>query len=175
MEEYKTLLHCPRILVDKAYSRAANAPTFVKKLMSITGMSELTARIQQKGDGKCIPWVIMRDLILAHLDVGKKVDIFALSIYGLMIFPKALKHIDKAVTDLFDHLDKKITPALLEGGQELFGWSQMRSVISVGVLIIASNRNLGAIGYTSLLALRQYKSRQIIPATYGLAQCEFST
>ncbi|KAG8483737.1 hypothetical protein CXB51_023546 [Gossypium anomalum] len=32
----------------------------------------------------------------------------------------------------------------------------------------------GATGYTPLLALRQYKSRQFIPATYGLAQCEFS-
>ncbi|MBA0574951.1 hypothetical protein Golob_027981, partial [Gossypium lobatum] len=32
----------------------------------------------------------------------------------------------------------------------------------------------GAIGYTSLLVLRQYRSRQFIPVTQGLAQCEFS-
>ncbi|KAG8502289.1 hypothetical protein CXB51_002176 [Gossypium anomalum] len=31
----------------------------------------------------------------------------------------------------------------------------------------------GATGYTPLLALRQYKSRQFVPATYGLAQSEF--
>ncbi|MBA0787925.1 hypothetical protein Gotri_026838 [Gossypium trilobum] len=31
-----------------------------------------------------------------------------------------------------------------------------------------------AIGYTPLLVLRQYISRQFIPATQGLAQCEFS-
>ncbi|MBA0789025.1 hypothetical protein Gotri_006929 [Gossypium trilobum] len=29
-------------------------------------------------------------------------DVFALSIYGLVIFPKALGHIDEAVSDLFD-------------------------------------------------------------------------
>ncbi|MBA0845839.1 hypothetical protein Goarm_022510 [Gossypium armourianum] len=40
MEEYIALLRCPKIQADKAYSRAVNVSTFVKKLMSITGMSE---------------------------------------------------------------------------------------------------------------------------------------
>ncbi|MBA0756606.1 hypothetical protein Gogos_022364 [Gossypium gossypioides] len=40
----------------------------------------------------------------------KRVDIFALSIYDLVIFPKALGHIDEAVTDLFNRLDKRVTP-----------------------------------------------------------------
>ncbi|MBA0782757.1 hypothetical protein Gotri_000583, partial [Gossypium trilobum] len=95
MEEYKTLLRCPRIQADKAYSRAANVSTFLKKLMSITGMSEqwVTAQIKQKGDSKCIHWKSLQDLILAHPNLKKKVDIFALSIYGLVIFPKALGHI----------------------------------------------------------------------------------
>ncbi|MBA0563299.1 hypothetical protein Golob_008283 [Gossypium lobatum] len=93
VEEYTTLLCCPRIQVDKAYSRAANVPALLKKLMSITGMSEqwvrarikqkgdskcITARIKQKGDSKCIPWKSLRDLILAHLDTKKRVDVFAL-------------------------------------------------------------------------------------------------
>ncbi|MFQ6648349.1 hypothetical protein Gotur_021509 [Gossypium turneri] len=86
LEEYIALLRCPRIQVDKAYSRAVNVPTFVKKLMNVTGMSE--------------QWV------------AKKVDVFALSIYGLIIFPKALGHVDEAVTDLFDQLDKRVTPVL---------------------------------------------------------------
>ncbi|MFQ6657075.1 hypothetical protein Gotur_026894 [Gossypium turneri] len=32
----------------------------------------------------------------------------------------------------------------------------------------------GAVGYAPLLVLRQYRSRQFVPATQGLAQCEFS-
>ncbi|MBA0626838.1 hypothetical protein Godav_004428, partial [Gossypium davidsonii] len=40
----------------------------------------------------------------------KRVDVFALSIYGLVIFPKALRHIDDAVSDLFDRLDKRVMP-----------------------------------------------------------------
>ncbi|MBA0671376.1 hypothetical protein Goklo_025493 [Gossypium klotzschianum] len=59
---------------------------------------------------RCIPLKNLKDFILAHRDVKKKVDIFALSIYGLVVFPKALGHEDEVVTDLFDRLDKKDTP-----------------------------------------------------------------
>ncbi|MBA0880100.1 hypothetical protein Goshw_012015 [Gossypium schwendimanii] len=38
----------------------------------------------------------------------KKVDVFALSIYDLVVFPKALGHDDEAVNDLFDQLDKRV-------------------------------------------------------------------
>ncbi|MBA0756349.1 hypothetical protein Gogos_020645 [Gossypium gossypioides] len=80
--------------------------------MNITGMSEqwVVAWIKQKGDSKCIPWKSLKDLILAHPDVKKRVDVFVLSIYGLVVFPKALGHIDESVKDLFDRLDKRVTP-----------------------------------------------------------------
>ncbi|MFQ6640299.1 hypothetical protein Gotur_015434 [Gossypium turneri] len=57
VEEYTTLLRCLNIQADKAYSRAANVSTYLKKLMSIMRMSEqwVAARIKQKGDSKCIP------------------------------------------------------------------------------------------------------------------------
>ncbi|MBA0879353.1 hypothetical protein Goshw_013123 [Gossypium schwendimanii] len=32
----------------------------------------------------------------------------------------------------------------------------------------------GAIGYAPLLVLRQYRSRQFIPVTQGITDCEFS-
>ncbi|MFQ6668825.1 hypothetical protein Gotur_034330, partial [Gossypium turneri] len=90
MEEYSTLLRCLRIQVDKVYSRTANVLTFTKKLAKIIGMRQ----------------------IMAHPDTKKKVDVFALSIYGLVIFPKALGHIDEVVTDLFDQLYRRVTPTL---------------------------------------------------------------
>ncbi|MBA0761339.1 hypothetical protein Gotri_024005 [Gossypium trilobum] len=112
VEEYMALLCCSKIQVDKAYSRAVNIPTFLKKLMNITGMSEqwVVARIKHKGDSKCILWKNLKDLILAHPNTKKKVDVFALSVYGLVVFPKALSHVDEAITDLFDRLDKRVTP-----------------------------------------------------------------
>ncbi|MBA0615201.1 hypothetical protein Godav_015369 [Gossypium davidsonii] len=81
VEGYTTLLRFLKIQANKAYSRAANVSTFLKRLMSITS-----------------------------LNTNKKVDVFALSIYGLVIFPKASRHIDEVVSDLFDRLDKRVTP-----------------------------------------------------------------
>ncbi|MFQ6668308.1 hypothetical protein Gotur_033997 [Gossypium turneri] len=80
IEEYMALLRCSRVQVDRIYSKVVNVPTFLRKLMNITGMN------------------------------AKKVDIFALSIYGMVVFPKALGHVDEAVTNLFDRLDKRVTP-----------------------------------------------------------------
>ncbi|MFQ6654660.1 hypothetical protein Gotur_025557 [Gossypium turneri] len=101
-------MKCVKMQVDKVYSRAVNPPTFLKKLMNITCMSEqwVTARIKQKGDHKCISWRNLKDVALLYPDVKKRVDVFALSIYDLVIFPRALGHIDETVTDLFDRLDK---------------------------------------------------------------------
>ncbi|MBA0788693.1 hypothetical protein Gotri_026321 [Gossypium trilobum] len=84
IEEYMALLRCSKILVNKVYLKAVNASTFLKRLMNITGMM--------------------------HLDARKKVDVFVLSIYGLVVFPKALGHVDEVVTDLFGRLDKRVTP-----------------------------------------------------------------
>ncbi|MBA0876751.1 hypothetical protein Goshw_029230 [Gossypium schwendimanii] len=125
--------------------------------MNITGMSEqwVIARIKEKGDSRCIPWKNLKDLILAHPDLRKKVDVFALSIYGLIVFSKTLGHVDEAVTDLFDKLDKRVTPVPvilaktfrpLNACRKLFtverissgelrGCFQMRSYIGVGILI----------------------------------------
>ncbi|MBA0672975.1 hypothetical protein Goklo_024151, partial [Gossypium klotzschianum] len=40
----------------------------------------------------------------------KRFDVFTLSIYRLIIFPKPLGYIDDAILDLFDQLDKRVTP-----------------------------------------------------------------
>ncbi|MFQ6662870.1 hypothetical protein Gotur_030577 [Gossypium turneri] len=50
------LLRCSNIQADKAYLRAVNVPTFLKKLMNITGIIEqwVATRIKQKRDIKCI-------------------------------------------------------------------------------------------------------------------------
>ncbi|MFQ6656503.1 hypothetical protein Gotur_026579 [Gossypium turneri] len=78
IEEYMALLQCSKFQVDRAYSRAVNVSTFLKKLMNI-------------------------------IDMKKRVDVFSLNIFGLVIFFKALGHVDEAVTDLFDPLDKRVT------------------------------------------------------------------
>ncbi|MFQ6653441.1 hypothetical protein Gotur_024850 [Gossypium turneri] len=178
----------------------------------------VTARIKQKGDSKCIPWKILKDLILAHPDARKKVDVFALGIYGLVIFPKILGHVDEAVTDLFDRLQKRVTPvsailaetfrslnACRRAGEEIVATPKRDDISEEKWMAIFQNLQegdiewrvpwllpgeilyrcgdfnwvpligiWGAVGYAPLLVLRQYRSRQFVPTTQGLAECEFS-
>ncbi|MBA0754971.1 hypothetical protein Gogos_020596 [Gossypium gossypioides] len=159
-------------------------------------MSEqwVITRIKQKGDGKCISWNSLRDLILAYPDMKKRVDVFAFNIYRLIVFPKALGHVDEAVSDLFDILDKRVTPvptilaetfrflnACWRAGEGRFiGCAQLllawfhshfwRILYRCGDFDWVPLLGIwGAIGYAPLLVLRQYRSRQFIPATQGLA------
>ncbi|PPD94179.1 hypothetical protein GOBAR_DD08799 [Gossypium barbadense] len=97
-------------------------------------MSEqwVAARIKQKGDSKCVPWRSLKDAILTHPDVRKRLDVFALSIYGLVVFPKALGHVDEAVTNLFDRLDKKVT-LILKIQEMPSAWKQIRRMKGLAV------------------------------------------
>ncbi|MBA0664305.1 hypothetical protein Goklo_004336, partial [Gossypium klotzschianum] len=95
---------------DNAAVRIWFEKTQLEKGDSLTKGYVLEFPNQAKGDGKCIPWNSLRDLILVHPDIKKRVDVFALSIYGLIVFPKVLGHVDEVVSDLFDRLDKRVTP-----------------------------------------------------------------
>ncbi|MBA0753450.1 hypothetical protein Gogos_020619 [Gossypium gossypioides] len=117
---------------------------------------------------------------LAHLDTKKRVDVFALSIYGLIVFTKALRHINDAVSDLFDRFDKRVTSVsviLAETFRSLSACqraSEGRFIRCAQLLLVPLLGIWRAIGYVHLLVLRQYRSRQFIPVTQGLARCEFA-
>ncbi|MBA0671849.1 hypothetical protein Goklo_024298, partial [Gossypium klotzschianum] len=116
IEEYIALLHCPKIQVDKIYSRAVNVSTFIKKLMNITGM-----------------------------------------IFSENYSP--LKEI--AATPVRDDISEEKWLLILQNlCEEDVEWR--------------APWLLPAVGYVPLMVLRQYKSRQFIPATQGLAKFEFS-
>ncbi|MBA0731389.1 hypothetical protein Golax_004562, partial [Gossypium laxum] len=105
---YGDLPYLLGVKVDKHLFRALSQ--FWNPAYSCFIFGKVAARIKQKGDGKCIPWKSLKDLILTHPDVSKRLDVFPLSIYGLIVFPKALGHVDEVVTDLFNRLDKRVTP-----------------------------------------------------------------
>ncbi|MBA0577555.1 hypothetical protein Golob_023969, partial [Gossypium lobatum] len=94
----------------------------------------------------------------------KKRDVFALSIYRLVIFPKVLGYVNDAVSDLFNQLDKKVTP--------------------VPTILVETFRSLSACRRNHQdedvewrahwMILDEILSRQLTPTTQGLAQCEFA-
>ncbi|KAK5802512.1 hypothetical protein PVK06_030111 [Gossypium arboreum] len=124
VEEYMALLRCPRIKVDKPYSKMANVPTFVKKLMNITGELVATPRQDDLSEAK---WVAILQNLQAE-DIRWRAP---------WMIPDKI---------LYRYGD--------------FDW-----VLLLGIW--------GAVGYAPLLVLRQYQSRQFVPVTRGLAQCEF--
>ncbi|KAG8474169.1 hypothetical protein CXB51_033590 [Gossypium anomalum] len=131
---------------------------------------------------------LFQDLILTHPDEKKRVDIFALSIYGLVIFPKALRYVDEAVTDLFDRLEKGVTPKVNKVSYWVFseGYSPLKEEMAMQRrddiseekwMEILQNLKEDNVKWRAFLMvpdeILQYKSRQFIPTTYGMAQCEF--
>ncbi|MBA0668291.1 hypothetical protein Goklo_001222, partial [Gossypium klotzschianum] len=116
---------------------------------------------------------------------------------GFAFTAKALGHINEPVSDLFDRLDKKVTPvpAILaetfrslntcrragEGrfigrAQLLQVWlhSHFWKVEKCGDFNWVPLLGIwGAVGYAPLLVLRQNRSRQFTPVSQRLAQCEF--
>ncbi|KAG8501836.1 hypothetical protein CXB51_004103 [Gossypium anomalum] len=198
VEEYTALLRCPRFQIDRIYSRAASVPTFWKKLMTITGMREqwITARIKEKGECKCISWDALKGLILTHPDETKRVDVFALSLYGLMVFPRALGYVDEVFCRVFFEyysplkeivastwrvdVPEKNWIALLQNLQLKDVEWRAPWMIPGEILYRCGSFDWvpllgiwGAIGYAPLLVLRQFGLRQFIPVTHGLAQSEF--
>ncbi|KAG8474567.1 hypothetical protein CXB51_031312 [Gossypium anomalum] len=61
----------------------------------------IQAMIKKKNETSCIPWFSLRDLVLNHPDMLKRVNLFALAIYGLIVFPKVLGHIEVALLNVW--------------------------------------------------------------------------
>ncbi|MBA0725632.1 hypothetical protein Golax_022200 [Gossypium laxum] len=80
--------------------------------MKLTGMTDIWAekQIKKKNEVNCVPWFSLQELVHNHPDVLKRVDMFALAIYGLIIFPKVLGHVEVAVVDFFEKLRQGINP-----------------------------------------------------------------
>ncbi|KAG8492180.1 hypothetical protein CXB51_009597 [Gossypium anomalum] len=106
------LLRVDNVQPYKIYVKEPKPMTFKKKLVRLTDMTDTWAekQIKKKNETICIPWSSLRDLVLNHPDMLKRVNLFALAIYGLVIFPKVLGHLEVAVVDFFERLKQGINP-----------------------------------------------------------------
>ncbi|MBA0759594.1 hypothetical protein Gotri_022454 [Gossypium trilobum] len=104
IEKYAALLCIDNVQLNKIYVKESKPRTFKKKLMKLTGMTNTWAekQIRKKNEFNCVPWFSLRDLVQNHPDILKRVDLFALVIYGLIVFPKVLGHKEVAVVDFFE-------------------------------------------------------------------------
>ncbi|KAK5846666.1 hypothetical protein PVK06_002963 [Gossypium arboreum] len=112
IEEYAVLLRIDNVQPYKIYVKEPKPMTFKKKLVRLTDMTDAWAekQIKKKNETICIPWSALRDLVLNHPDMLKRINLFALAIYGLIIFSKVLGHLEVAVVDFFERLKQGINP-----------------------------------------------------------------
>ncbi|XP_052479551.1 uncharacterized protein LOC128034753 [Gossypium raimondii] len=112
IEEYAALLRIDNVQLNKIYVKEPKPMTFKKKLMKLTGMTDTWAekQIKKKNEVSCVPWFSLWELVQNHPDVSKRVDLFALAVYGLVVFPKVLGHIEVAVVDFFEKLWQRVNP-----------------------------------------------------------------
>ncbi|KAG8490335.1 hypothetical protein CXB51_015948 [Gossypium anomalum] len=110
IEEYAALLRIDNVQFEKIYVKEPKPMTFKKKLVRLTDMTDAWAekQIKKKNETICIPWSSLRESVLNHPDILKRVNLFALAIYGLVIFPKVLGQLEVAVFDLFERLKQGI-------------------------------------------------------------------
>ncbi|MBA0780202.1 hypothetical protein Gotri_004335 [Gossypium trilobum] len=93
IEEYAALLRIDNVQLNKIYVKEPKPMTFKKKLMKLTGMNNTWAekQIRKKNEVSCVPWFSLQELVQNHQDILKTVDLFALAIYRLIIFPKTFR------------------------------------------------------------------------------------
>ncbi|MBA0788246.1 hypothetical protein Gotri_025979 [Gossypium trilobum] len=72
--------------------------TFKKKLMKLTGMTDTwdEKQIKKKNEVSCVPWFSLRNLVQNHLDILMRIDLFALAIYELIIFPNTFRSLSSS-------------------------------------------------------------------------------
>ncbi|KAG8500235.1 hypothetical protein CXB51_004472 [Gossypium anomalum] len=102
IKEYAALLRIDNVQFGKIYVKEPKPMTFKKKLAE--------KQIKKKNETICIPWSSLRELVLNHPDILKRVNLVALAIYGLVIFPKVLGHLEVAVFDFFERLKQGVNP-----------------------------------------------------------------
>ncbi|KAG8500522.1 hypothetical protein CXB51_002659 [Gossypium anomalum] len=112
IEEYAALLRIDNVQFGKIYVKEPKPITFKKKLVRLTDMTDAWAekKIKKKNETFCIPWSSLRESVLSHPDILKRVNLFALAIYGLVIFARVLGHLEVAVFDFFERLKQGVNP-----------------------------------------------------------------
>ena len=91
--------------LDKVYNKKSRAGCrkMLAKILKVKPQM-IDTYLVQKENHKGLPWNILWDFIRRHLHDEDGVVAFALSVYGLIIFPGMLGYIEMAVVDTFEHI-----------------------------------------------------------------------
>ena len=63
-----------------------------------------------KGKNECVQYDFLERYIIENNNDDRVIDIFALVVYGTLIFPQSPGYIDAAVVDLIEQIDNQVNP-----------------------------------------------------------------
>ena len=63
-----------------------------------------------KGKNKCVQCDFLERYIIENNNDNRIIDIFALVVYGTLIFPQSSGYVDAAVVDLIEQIDNQVNP-----------------------------------------------------------------
>ena len=117
IEEYSALLRIAPPNLDRVFWKKAKKVSFKKKLAQMMNMnaSVLDSKTKQKGRNEYVQCDFLKEYILKNNDDDQVMDMFALTVYGIMIFPQSSRYVDATVVDLIEQMDNQINhvPAIV--------------------------------------------------------------
>ena len=73
--------------------------------MMIIDTSILVSKTKQKRKNEYVQYDFLKQYIIENNDDDRVVDMFALVVYGTIIFPQSLGYVDAAIVDLIEQID----------------------------------------------------------------------
>ena len=68
---------------------------------------------RKKGKNECVQYDFLESFIIKNNHDDQIIDIFALVVYGTLIFPQSPGYVDAAVVDLIEQIDNQVNPVLV--------------------------------------------------------------
>ena len=103
VKEYSMLIRLNLQCPNKLYYRRARLRVR-KKLAKIMGIEPVDADdylVSKEGSIR-LEWVFLKDFINSHINEDRGLATLAFSIYGLIIFPRVIGHVEMTVIDFFE-------------------------------------------------------------------------
>ena len=113
IEEYSVLIGVDLQHPGKVYNKKprTRCRKMLAKILKVKPQT-IDTYLVQKENHKGLPWNILQDFIREHLHDEDGMMAFALSIYGLVMFPRMLRYIKMAVVDTFEQIQHGTNPSL---------------------------------------------------------------
>ena len=85
---------------------------FVKKMSQIMGIDakNIGQMKSQRGKSECLPWDFVKKFLAKCEDEEHVLNVFAMVVYGMVIFLKVPNHTEAAVVNLVEQVNNQVDP-----------------------------------------------------------------